>query len=140
MIDYHSPSLDDEIRSFTESSGGIDVWFETLREPTFDRTIGLMAKRGRIVLMAGRQARPEFPVGPFYVNDLRMCGFAMFNASPDEQRESANAINDFFNQGAWHPHVGKTFPLSEAAAAHQLQEDNTLGNQGTLTGKIVLQP
>ena len=29
--------------------------------------------------MAGRQARPAFPNGPFYVKGLSLCGFAMFN-------------------------------------------------------------
>ena len=31
-----------------------------------------------------------------------------------------------------------TLPLSEAAAAHRLQEENTLGKKGSLAGKIVL--
>lgn len=140
VLDYHSPALDDEIRAFVERHGGINIWWETQREPTFDRTIGLMAKRGRIVLMAGREARPEFPVGPFYVNDLRLVGFAMFNASPEEQRECASAIEAASNAGKWHPQIGAAFPLSEAARAHQLQEDNTLGKKGTLSGKIVLTP
>ena len=140
VIDYHDADLDDQIRAFLESSGGINVWFETLREPTFDRTVPMMAKRGRIVLMAGREARPEFPVGPFYVNDLRAIGFAMFNADPDEQRTCAEALNRLYEAGHWRPSVGRTFPLSAAAEAHQLQEDNTLNKQGTLSGKIVLTP
>ncbi|MDA1014140.1 MAG: NADPH:quinone reductase [Planctomycetota bacterium] len=139
-LDYRSTSMDDEIRQFTESNGGINVWFETQREPTLDRTVELMARRGRIVLMAGRAARPEFPVGPFYVNDLRMAGFAMFNATPEEQQASATSINAAFEQGRWKPLIGKTFPLAESASAHQLQEDNTLNLQGTLSGKIVVQP
>ena len=98
-----------------------------------------MAKRGRLILMAGRNARPEFPVGPFYVNDLRLAGFAMFNASADEQRASADAINAAFAAGQWKPNIGRTFPLSEAAAAHRLQEENTLEQAGTLCGKIVLE-
>jgi len=140
VVDYHAADMDEHLKSFAETEGGIDVWFETLREPTFDRTIPMMAKRGRIILMAGREARPEFPVGPFYVNDLRMLGFAMFNASPDEQRDCAEALNRLYEQGQWRPNIGKVFPLSEAAAAHQLQEDNTLQKQGTLAGKIVLTP
>jgi NADPH2:quinone reductase len=99
-----------------------------------------MARRGRIIFMAGRTARPEFPVGPFYVKDLRLFGFAMFNASPDEQRAAATTINALFNEGGWHPQIGRRFPLSAAADAHQLQEDNTLGGSGTLSGKIVLNP
>ncbi len=139
-LDYRSDAMDDEIRQFTESNGGINVWFETLREPTLDRTVELMAQRGRIVLMAGRTARPEFPVGPFYVSDLRMVGFAMFNATADEQRTAAEAMNSAFEAGKWKPAIGRTMPLSDAAAAHQLQEDNTLNMQGTLSGKIVLEP
>lgn len=140
VIDYHSPDMDDQIRAFAESTGGIQLWFETLREPPLDRTVELMAPRGRIILMAGRTARPEFPVGPFYVKDLRMHGFAMFNASSDEQRAAAGAINELSAKGQWNPPIGKTFPLAEAAAAHRLQEQNTLDGQGSLTGKIVLNP
>ncbi len=140
VLNYRDPQLDDQIRAFAAANGGLHVWFETQREPTPDRTVGLMSPRGRIVFMAGRTARPEFPVGPFYVKDLRLIGFAMFNASPAEQRDSAETINALCENGGWNPQIGRVFPLSEAAAAHQLQEDNTLGGQGTLTGKIVLHP
>jgi NADPH2:quinone reductase len=136
VLDYHSSTLDQDIRAF--AADGIDVWFETLREPTPDRTIGLMARRGRMIVMAGRAARPEFPIGPFYVNDLRMIGFAMFNASAEEQRDCARTINVLHENGVWQSNIGRTFELSEAAAAHQLQEDNTLHGAGTLCGKIVL--
>jgi NADPH2:quinone reductase len=140
VLDYHSSSLDDDIRVFTKDNDGIDVWWETQREPNFDRTVPLMKKRGRIIVMAGRDARPQFPVGPFYVNDLRLVGFAMFNASTDEQRACANEMNRWSADGKWQPVIGRTFALSEAAAAHRLQEENTLAKQGTLTGKIVVKP
>jgi NADPH2:quinone reductase len=137
-LNYRSPTIDESIRGFTQENGGVDLWWETQREPTFDRTVPLMKKRGRIVLMAGRDARPQFPVGPFYVNDLRLVGFAMFNASPDEQRKAAEDMNKWFTTKKWKPLVGKTFALKDAAAAHKLQEENTLGKAGTLTGKIVV--
>jgi NADPH2:quinone reductase len=135
-LNYHDAQLDDQIRAFAPE--GVNIWFETQREPTFDRTVGLLAPRGRMVLMAGRQARPEFPVGPFYVKDLRLLGFAMFNARPDEQRAAADDLNRWQTEGKWRPQIGQVLPLSEAARGHQLQEDNTLGQQGTLSGKIVL--
>ncbi len=140
VIDYHDADMDAQIQAFTKEHGGIHVWFETQREPTFDRTVGLMAPRGRVILMAGRAARPEFPVGPFYVKDLRLCGFAMFNASPAEQRECATGLNTLFEQGRWKPLIGKTFSLAEAATAHAFQEQNTLEKQGTLSGKILVIP
>ncbi|GIX03842.1 MAG: hypothetical protein KatS3mg113_0848 [Planctomycetaceae bacterium] len=140
VINYRDANRDDRIRAFSLPHGGVHLWFETQREPSFDRTIGLMAPRGRIVLMAGRQARPEFPVGPFYVKDLRMIGFAMFNATPDEQREAAEQLNAWYSEGRWKPVIGRIMPLAEAAEAHRLQEENTLNKAGTLHGKIVLTP
>ena len=139
VIDYHSETMDDEIRSFCESNGGVNIWFETLREQTLERTVDLMATRGRIVIMAGRDAMPPFPIGKFYVNDLKMCGFAMFNATDEEQRHAAEYMNTAFINNQWKPQVGKTFSLDEAALAHQLQEENTLQGSGTLAGKIVLE-
>lgn len=139
-LDYRSPTLDADLKAATSAHGGIDLWWETLREPTLERTIGFLRKRGRIVLMAGRAARPDFPLGAFYVNDLRMIGFAMFNASPEEQRRCADDLNRWYDEGAWKPQVSRTFRLSELAAAHRLQEENTLGGAGTLSGKIVIEP
>jgi NADPH2:quinone reductase len=43
-------------------------------------------------------------------------------------------------QGKLKALIGKRFPLSGTAAAHQLQEDNTLRKAGTLSGKIVVLP
>ena len=138
VLDYRASDLDEQIQQFTESHGGIDLWWETQREPTLPRTIPLMRKRGRIVLMAGRDAEPQFPLGPFYVNDLKMIGFAMFNATPDEQRQCADDMNNWFSEGRWKPLIGKTFALDEAAQAHQLQEDSTLGDGQELIGKIIV--
>jgi len=140
VIEYKSHGIEQRFSEITASTGPIHLWFENVRTPTLDRTISLMAPRGRIILMAGRDSRPEFPVGPFYVKDLRAIGFAMFNASLAEQRVAAAELNTLLASGKFRPLVGLTLPLSEAAKAHQLQEDNTLRSAGTLTGKIVLKP
>lgn len=139
-LDYKSPTLDQEIRQFIAPLGGIGVWFETQREPTLERTIEMMAPRGRVIIMAGRQAKPILPIGAFYVKDLSMHGFAMFNAWPDEQRECGSDLNELYVKGGWRPQIGLTLPLSKAAEAHQIQQDNTLDKKGSLSGKIVLIP
>ena len=36
--------------------------------------------------------------------------------------------------------IDRVLPLSDTAAAHRLQEENTIGKAGTLAGKIVLKP
>ncbi len=137
-IDYHDVDLDATIQKAAPE--GIDVWWETLREPNFDRTVGLLAPRGRMVLMAGRDARPQFPVGPFYVKGCSLHGFAMFNATPTEQHAAARDINRWLASGALRPRIDRLMPLSETAAAHRLQEEATLGGKGTISGKLVLAP
>ncbi len=119
---------------------GVNVFWETVREPDFDRAVEMLASRGRMILMAGRQARPEFPVGPFYVKGCSLHGFVMFAATPEEQREVAGRINAWMSEGKLKPRIDRVLPLAEAAVAHRLQEENTVGGTGTLAGKIVVEP
>lgn len=120
--------------------GGVQVWWETTREPDFDRAVAVLGARGRFVLMAGREARPPFPVGPFYVKGCRLHGFVMFAASPDEQRSAAVDLNRWLGNGQFRPVIDRVLPLGQAALAHQLQEDATVRKSGGLAGKIVLEP
>jgi NADPH2:quinone reductase len=138
VINYLADDVDAALRRFAPA--GLNVWWETLREPNLENIVAHMALRGRIVVMAGRDARPVLPVGPFYVNDLRLFGFAMFNAPPEEQRKAADDINRWLQEGKLRAKIARVMPLTESAAAHRLQEENTLRGAGTLAGKIVLQP
>ncbi len=139
VINYKTDDIPKEVKDYT-SNQGVHVWFETQREPDFFKIVDLMAARGRIIIMAGRTAQPLFPVGPFYVKGLTLTGFAMFNATPDEQRRCANDINAWLASGKLRSHIGAAFPLSKAAEAHKLLEENTLKGTGTLSGKIILLP
>lgn len=119
---------------------GVNVWWETTREPDFDLAIGALARRGRMIVMAGREARPAFPVGPFYVKDCSLHGLVMFMATPEEQRACATDINRWLAEGRLRARIDRVLPLSETAAAHRLQEESTLHQSGALAGKIVLKP
>lgn len=139
VLNYKTDDVIAGIKDFTKGQG-LNVWYETQREPDFIKMVDVMARRGRMIVMAGRQAQPTFPVGPFYVKDLSLHGFAMFNAAPEEQRACANDINRWLSEKKLRVHLGKTFRLDETAAAHQFLEDNTLRKAGTLTGKVVIIP
>jgi NADPH2:quinone reductase len=93
-----------------------------------------------MILMAGRDARPIFPVGPFYVKDCSLHGFAMFNASAREQRSAANAINRWVGESKLRARIDRVLTLSQAAEAHRLQEESTIQKTGVLAGKVVLKP
>ena len=138
VLNYKTDDVPARIKEF--SGAGVHVWFETQREPDYDRMVELTRLRGRLVVIAGRQARPAFPHGPFYVKDLTLYGYAMFNATPEEQRRCAEDINRWLAEKKLHVPIGRIFKFSQAAEAHRLQEENTLHRAGTLTGKIVLVP
>jgi len=136
-INYRDEDVPRRVKEVTEGKG-VTVWYETQREPQFLQIVDLMAPRGRIVVIAGRTAQPIFPVGPFYVKGLTLHGFAMFNATPAEQRVCAEDINRWLAEGKLRPPIGKEFSLAETAAAHRFLEENTLGKAGTLLGKVLI--
>ena len=137
VLNYKTDDIAAKVKEFTDGKGVQRVVRDAARAGLLT-TVDLMAPRGRMIIIAGRQAQPVFPVGPFYVKGLTLYGFAMFNATPAEQRRSADDINRWLADGKLTPPIGKVFPLSEAAAAHRFLEENTLHKAGTLTGKIVL--
>jgi NADPH2:quinone reductase len=138
VINYKTENVEAAIKAFAPA--GVNVWWETLREPDFERAISHLASRGRMIVMAGRDAKPLFPVGPFYVKGCSLHGFVMFMASPDEQRACAEDINRWLEEGKLKAKIDRVMPLSQTATAHRLQEENTIGKAGTLAGKIVLKP
>lgn len=137
-VNYKTDDVDAAIDKFAPE--GLDIWWETLRAHDLQRAVGHLALGGRLILMAGRDSAPPFPVGQFYVKDCKVFGFAMFNAPPEQQRKCAAEINRWMAKGKLKPKIDRVMPLSETAAAHRLQEENTLQGAGTLAGKIVLQP
>jgi len=137
-VSYKTDDVAAAVKTFAPD--GVNVYWETVREPDFDKTVSYLAERGRVVLMAGRDARPPFPVGPFYVKGCSLNGFVMFKATAEEQRLCADDINQWLTAGKLKAHISRVMPLAEAAAAHKLQEENTLQKAGTLCGKIVLKP
>jgi NADPH2:quinone reductase len=136
VVNYKTGDLDEALEKF----GPVDVWCETLREPNLERAIRHLAQRGRIIVLAGREARAPLPIGPFYLKDGRLFGLAMFNAPADEQRKAAAEINRWLARGRLRAPIDRVMKLSEAAEAHRLQEASTLGKKGVLAGKIVLVP
>lgn len=136
VVNYKTGNLDDALKRF----GPIDVWFETLREPDLGRAVANLAMRGRIVVIAGRDAKPTFPLGAFYTRDARLYGYAMFNAPAEQQRKCAAEINRWLARGRLHPRIDRVMKLSQTAEAHKLQEQSTVGKKGGLAGKIVLVP
>jgi NADPH2:quinone reductase len=137
-LNYQTQDVDKGIKEFAPN--GVNVWWETLRDPSFERTIPLLAMRGRMILMAGRDAKPIFPVGQFYTKDCAVHGFAMFNSTVEEHVPVAADINRWLSEGKLKAQIDRVMPLADTATAHRLQEESTIQKSGALTGKIVLKP
>ncbi|MEM9644761.1 MAG: NADPH:quinone reductase [Planctomycetota bacterium] len=136
VIDYTCESIEQRTKALAPD--GVNVFWETRRDPDFDAAIELLAARGRMVLMAGRDARPAFPVGPFYVKECSLQGFVMFKATPLEMKLAANQIGEWLSSGKLRSNIGRRFSLGELTAAHQLQESSTLEGKEDFCGKIVI--
>lgn len=130
VINYQTQSILETTKRLAPK--GVNVFWETRRIPNFDEAIEMMAPRGRMIVMAGRDSRPEFPVGPFYVKECSLHGFVMFKATALEMRRCAEEMNRWMSSGKLVANIAQTLPLAEAAQSHRLQEAENVG------GKIVL--
>ena len=135
-LNYKTDNLDAALDQF----GPIDVWFETRRDQDFQRAVRHMAVRGRIILMAGDDAQPKFPVRDFFVKDCKLLGFRHVQCPAGRATQVGGRDQPLAGEGKLRPQIGRVMKLSETAAAHRLQEENTLHRAGTLAGKIVLVP
>lgn len=138
VIDYTRENVVEKVHEIVP--GGVQVWWETSRNPDLDRAVEACSTRGRIIVMAGREARPAFPLGRFYVKCLCMKGFVMFLAPPADQEQAAMDINRWLSEGALRVVIDRVLPLSQAVEAHRLQEERTLENRDVIQGKVVLKP
>src|SRR5262245_17431852 len=120
IINYKTQNIESELKRIAPA--GVNVWWETLREPNFDLAVGALCARGRMIVMAGREARPPFPVGPFYVKGCSLHGFVMFMATPEEQRDSAEDINRWLADGKLKENNERVQPLAQAGAAARAGE------------------
>jgi NADPH2:quinone reductase len=135
-LNYRTDDIPARLREFAPE--GVDLWYETQREPNLEVSIPLLRKHGRMILMAGRTAKPPLPLGAFYPRNCSIHGFAMFNSPPEEQQVCAQDINRWIEEGVLRPLVGRVFPLAAAAEAHRFLAANTLEGAGNLIGKVVL--
>jgi len=138
VLDYHRDDLVEAV--LAAAPQGVHVYWETLREPLFDQAVAMLGEGGRMVIMAGRDARPPFPVGPFYVKGCRLFGFVMFKADSHEQAAVAADLNRWMAAGKLRVPIDRVLPLSATAEAHALQESSTIARSGAVGGKIVIEP
>jgi len=136
VLNYKTDDVPARVKDFTKGQG-VNVWYETQREPDFIKTVDLLAWRGRMIITAAARRSRLFPSAP---SIPRTWPFTASPCSRLRPRSSmpARSTSIAGNGEKLRAVIGKTFPIREAAAAHRFLEENTLQRAGTLTGKVVL--
>jgi NADPH:quinone reductase-like Zn-dependent oxidoreductase len=134
VFDYRDPELTGRLREATGE--GIDVHLDTSGHNDLEQAVAVLARRGRIVLMAGAGGTSSrLPAGRLYMRDGSVRGFALSGATVAELAEAAGAVNRVLASGRLRPRGLRVLPLSAAARAHALLEAGGAGHD-----RLVLVP
>ncbi|MFF0837879.1 MULTISPECIES: NADP-dependent oxidoreductase [unclassified Streptomyces] len=117
-VDYRSTD-------FAEAVRDIDVVLDTLGGDTSVRSLRVLRPGGVVVSI--------LPVGsPEFYEEAERLGVRAVRMLVDADRSGMNAVAELVESGRLRATVAGTFPLAEAARAHEL------GDTGRTTGKLVL--
>jgi NADPH:quinone reductase len=131
-ISHHDPKFLDRVTEATEGHGP-DVILEMLANVNLSKDLAMIARRGRIVVI-GNRGTIEINPRDAMSKGASIIGVMLLATTPDEIQRIGAALSAGLENGTLNPIVGREFPLSEAAQAH----DAVLA-PGAL-GKIALIP
>jgi NADPH2:quinone reductase len=137
VINYTTQKFADEVLKLTDGAG-VDLILDAVGKPTFEEGLRCLANLGHLILY-GRAGGPTDPlnVATLSAKSLKVSGFMVPTITrnfPEKTRESAARCFALMREGKLKLHIGKTFPLAQAADAHRYLESRQS------TGKLVLLP
>jgi NADPH2:quinone reductase len=136
-IVYTRVDFESEVRRLTDGRG-VDVVYDSVGQTTFDKSLACLRPRGMLVLF-GQSSGPVAPVDPQVLNTrgsifLTRPSLAHYLSTRDELLWRAGEVLDAVARRTLRLHIDRTYPLSEAAAAHRdLESRKTIG-------KLVITP
>jgi NADPH2:quinone reductase len=131
-LDHTAPGYLDELMQLTNGRG-VDVVLEMLANANLQKDLGILAMRGRIVVI-GNRGNVEINARLAMNKDAAILGMALFHATPAEVAGMHAALVEGMRNGTLRPVVGQEIPLAEASRAHEVVMEP--GHHG----KIVLVP
>ncbi|MGW3205207.1 NADPH:quinone reductase [Streptomyces sp. NPDC001135] len=124
VVDRAGPGLG--ARLARACPAGVDLYADAAGVNDLTTAVELLARRGRIVLLAGLRTAPPLPAGPLYVRDGSVVGFAITGAPAAELAEAARTVNELLADGRLRPRDLRVLPLSATAEAHRMLEAGEL--------------
>jgi NADPH2:quinone reductase len=132
VLDHGSPGYLDEVLGITNGRG-VEVIIEMLANENLERDLGVLAIRGRIVVV-GSRGELAFTPRLTMLKEATILGTALWNATATETADALAAVTEKLSDGIIQPMVGTALPLSNAPQAHR----QIL--QSPANGKMVLVP
>jgi len=135
-IDHKREDFVAVIQAATQQKG-VDVILDMVGGPYINRNLQILAMEGRLVQIAFLQgSKAEIDLGALMMKRQTLTGSTLRPRSVAEKGAIAKSLREkvwpLLDSGKVAPVMFKTFPLAQAAAAHQLMESSSH------IGKIVL--
>ncbi|MCC5661744.1 NADPH:quinone reductase [Nostoc sp. XA010] len=132
VFDHHDPSHLEQIMTLTKGCG-VDVILELLANVNLSKDLGILALRGRVVVMGSRGTVKINPLDAMY-RDASILGTSLRLADEREKASIYPALLAGLENQTLCPVVGYQMPLADASLAHiAVMEPSS-------KGKIVLIP
>ncbi len=131
-LDHGAPGYLDDLMKLTGGQG-VDVVLEMLANVNLQKDLGIVAMRGRIVVI-GNRGMVEINARLAMNRDATILGMALYHATPTQLAGIHAALVEGLRNGTLRPVIGQELPLGQAARAHEAVMEP--GHHG----KIVLVP
>ena len=132
VLDHTAPEYLKEVTDLTGGRGP-DVILEMLANVNLQADLGVVAMRGRIVVI-GNRGNTEINARLAMNKDAAILGMALFHASPAQLAGIHAALVEGLRNGTLRPVIAQEIPLAQAARSHEAVMES--GHHG----KIVLVP
>ena len=117
VLDHTAAGYLDEVMRLT-GNRGVDVVLEMLANANLQNDLGIIAMRGRIVVI-GNRGTVEINARHAMNKDAAILGMALFHASPGQLAGIHAALVEGLANGTLRPIVGQELPLAQASRAHE---------------------
>jgi len=132
VLDHSAAGYLDELMRLTDNRG-VDVVLEMLANVNLQKDLGIIAARGRIVVV-GNRGTTEINARHAMNKDAAILGMSLNHATPGQLAGIHAALVEGLANGTLRPVVAQEIPLAQAPKAHE-----AVMAPGH-TGKIVLVP
>jgi NADPH2:quinone reductase len=132
VFNHHDADYLQQIQDAT-AGRGVDLIAEMLANVNLDKDLGLLAKRGRVVVI-GNRGRIEIDPRQMMAKDSDIRGMSLMHADTAELASIHAGLMAGLTNGTLTPVVARSFPLADAPAAHEAVMKSGIG------GKLVLRP